>query len=120
VEEDEHQECVLEQRHAAEEPRLADDQSDDAVVHGISGKAIKTGYDEDSRSVDGCESALALGEEVPDAAKQDDRTGDGEDACTDRGRAELGETQTVRGAEYPEGNVAGYGAGQQQDEEDGP
>ena len=31
-----------------------------------------------------------------------------------------GETQTVRGAEYPEGNVAGYGAGQQQDEEDGP
>ena len=70
MEEDEHQECVLEQRHATQEPRLAQDECENAVVHGISGKAIETRYDEHSRRVDGCESALALGEEVPDAAEQ--------------------------------------------------
>lgn len=113
MEEEEHQECVLEQRHATEEPRLAQDECENAVVHGISGKAIETRYDEHSRRVDGCESALALGEEVPDAAEQDDCTGDGEDAGTDRGEAQFGNTQPVRGAEYAERNVASYGAGKQ-------
>jgi hypothetical protein len=52
-----------------------------------------------------------LGEEVPDAAEQDNRTGDGEDAGTDRGEAQFGNTQPARGAEYFERNVASYGAG---------
>ena len=51
-----------------------------------------------------------LGEEVPDAAKQDDHTGDGDDAGAGRGEAQFGNTHLVRGAQYAERNVDSYGA----------
>jgi phage terminase Nu1 subunit (DNA packaging protein) len=42
---------VLEKVKTEEEPRLAEEEADDAVVHRVSGKAVKTGNDEEARRI---------------------------------------------------------------------
>jgi len=118
MEEDEDEKCVLDQSDGPEEPRLAEDKGDDAVVHGVASEAIQTSDDKESRWINGSESALACSEEVPDAPEEDQGAGYGEDACGDGGDAKAWNEKAVRGSEDAERNVAGHRTGQQQDEEE--
>ena len=118
MEEDEDEKCVLDQSDAPEEPRLAEDKGDDAVVHGVAREAIQPLDDKEPWGIDGSESALACGEEVPDAPEEDQGAGYGEDACADGGEAKAWNEKAVRGSEDAEWDVAGHRTGQQQDEEE--
>ena len=83
MEEDEDWKCVLSQTDAPEEPRLREDEGDDAVVHRVAGESIQTSDNKEAWGIDRGESALACGEEVPDAPEEDKSTGDGEDGGAD-------------------------------------
>src|SRR5882672_10454330 len=118
MEEDEDEKCVLDQSDAPEEPRLAEDKGDDAVVHGVAREAIQPLDDKEPWGIDGSESALACVEEIPDASEEDQGAGYGEDACADGGEAKAWNEKAVRGLEDAEWDVAGHRTGQQQDEEE--
>ena len=90
MEGDEGADGVLENGSVTEEPRLAQENGENAVVHGVPSVAIQATYDELTRWIDRRQCAFAPGEEVPDAAKKNDDTGEDENAGRHRGNAEGG------------------------------
>ena len=70
-----------------------EDEGDDTVVHRVAGESIEASDHQEARRIDGSESALSCGEEVPDAAEEDKRTGDGEDGGADGGEPEVWDAQ---------------------------
>jgi len=93
MEEDEDWKRVLSQTDAPEEPRLREDEGDDAVVHRVAGESIQTSDNKEAWGIDRGESALACVEEVPDAPEEDKSTGDGEDGGADGGEPEVWDAQ---------------------------
>ena len=61
---------------------LTQEDCENTVVHGVTGVAIKAAYHEEARRIDGCESALAGSEEIPDAAQEYESTQGSEKGCT--------------------------------------
>ena len=91
MEGDENADGVLEDRRATEEPRLAQENCENTVVHGVTGVAIQTTDNEVTRRIDGCQCALPSNEEVPDATKEDAETDEREDARGGGGDTEFGQ-----------------------------
>jgi len=110
VEGDENEGRVRKYRGAVEEPRLAHEDCEDAVVHGISGVTIKTADDKVARRIDWCEGALASREEVPDAAEQDESAEKDQGGSRDRGSTDRRNTQLVGREEQGRGPRAKTGS----------
>ena len=117
VEGDENEGRVRKYRGAVEEPRLAHEDCEDAVVHGISGVTIKTADDKVARRIDWCEGALASREEVPDAAEQDESAEKDQGGSRDRGSTDRRNTQLVGREEHSIRHVASDEAWQKCHEE---
>ena len=117
VEGDENEGRVRKYRGAVEEPRLAHEDCEDAVVHGISGVTIKTADDKVARRIDWCEGALASREEVPDAAEQDESAEQDQGGSRDRGSTDRRNTQLVGREEHSIRHVASNDAWQKCHEE---
>jgi hypothetical protein len=75
---------VLEKVKTGEEPGLAEEEADDAVVHRVSGEAVKTGDDEAARRVKGGESAATCGKELPNAREENPCATKGDESREDR------------------------------------
>lgn len=75
MEEEKNNGCVREQGRTAEEPCLAEEDSENAVVHRIPRVAVQTRDDEIPGWINRREGAFARSEEVPDTPEVDDGTG---------------------------------------------
>ena len=99
VKENENVGRVLEDGCATEKPCLAQQNGQNAVVHGVTGVTVKAAYDEMPRWIDWRQCAFAPGKEVPDAAEMHDDAGEGEDAGRNRGATEFRQMKAARSEE---------------------
>jgi hypothetical protein len=117
VKENENVGRVLEDGRATEKPCVAQQNGQNAVVHGVTGVTVKTAYDEMPRWIDWRQCAFAPGKEVPDAAKQNDDTDESENARCDGSKTKSRNMEPARCEEYSIGHVAGHDAWQKRHED---
>src|SRR5215218_1670508 len=120
MKEDEHEESVLKQSGAAKEPRLAQEDRENAVVHGIPREAIEAANDEEPRRIERCQGAAAGGQEVPHAEKEDGSAEQGEATSQQGGGRKTGNGKLLRSSENAQRDVPRHGAGYEDQEEERP
>lgn len=110
--------CVLDDRKTVEEPRLAEENGEDAVVHRIAGKSIETDYDQLFRRIDRRECALTGSEEGPDASEEHDASEENEAGSGQRRNRESRKMEAIRSLENAKGNVDRHCSREENDEEE--
>src|SRR5215471_8081134 len=110
MEDQEHGDRVLQERHASEEPGLAAKRRQHAVVHRVSRETVESPHDKPARRIDRGQSAASRRSEVPDTAKQHCQSQGEQGRGTDRRKIPTGGCRLLGSLENAVREVADDGS----------